>query len=293
MEIPIFGTQTRIFWAVVLTIEIVVIMVSNILAMMIFMRMKLAGTPKSTYLLINLTIADLLVGVSVSFIFIEVIGYNQFLFLPCRGVLINEVSLTFSVFTAFASLVSLALIAFERMCAIYVPFRFRNASKKHYIVAIVVSWCFSIPYMIIRNMTDCDDKLRQFYFIAIITTAILITVISYTAIHIKTKFFFTTQSSIALRHSIKLSKTMRLATILAVITWIPRFIAGRIGLQEKGVAFANLYMGFVVLMFSNSFGNVFIYIFRMARFRRELRNTLGVRCTSRVDQETRQNIATR
>lgn len=275
---PTFGTQAKIFWAVVLTVEVVVIMGSNILALKTFLHlMSLAGTPKPTYLLINQTIADLLVGVAVLFNLIEVIGYNQFLFLPCHGVIINEVSLTFTVFTSFASLICLALIALERMLAMIMPFRFHNSSKKNYIIAIVVSWCFSIPYMIIRNMTDCDDPLRHLYFIANITTAILTMVISYTIISIKIKFFTTMQSSIAQMQSINLSKTMQLATIFSVITWIPRFIAGRMGLQRKGVEFANVYMAMVALMYGNSFANVLIYTLRMTRFRRELRNVCGWR----------------
>lgn len=292
MEIPIFGTKTKSFWATLLVAEVVIIFISNILAIKVFLKMRStpAVSPKSTYLLINLTIADVLVGISAMFNFIEVVEYNEFLFLPCRGIIINEISLTFTVFTTFASLVSLALIALERMLAIFVPFHFRNASKKHYIFAIIVSWCLSVPYLVMRNITDCKNKIRILYFTIIISTAIITIIISYTAIFIKIKFFSTMQPSVTLRHSIKLSKTMQLATLLAVITWLPRFIAGRFGLAGKGVLLANVYMGCVVLMYTNSFLNVLIYTLRMPHFRRELKNMCKceVRSTNGVGQTSRQ-----
>jgi len=258
-------------WTIVLTTEVILILVSNILAMKIFLQMRLSGTPKSTYLLINLTVADLLIGVAALFNVVELIEFNQFIFRPCKGCFLNDVSSFYSVFVNFASLISLALMALERVLAVLVPFRFRNANKKHYILAISISWCMSLPVIIVF---DCNYERGQlwFYFTVIMIISILVMLVSYSAIYIKLQFFPDAQPTNSMRHNIKLSKTMRLATLFVLLAWMPRFLSSRLRLIERGELMANVHMGAIVLMHANSFINVVIYTFRLPEFRRELRS---------------------
>lgn len=281
MENSVFGSKMSKLWVIVLSTEVVLIMISNILAIKVFLRVQLAGTQKSTFLLINLTVADLLVGVSALFNVVEVIGYDQFIFLACHGSTINDASLYFSVFAGIASLISLALVAVERMLAILTPFRFRQAKKRHYIIGIIVSWCLALPVIVI----DCDHKQKNLgiYFAVTIAIAILTMFFSYTAIYVKTKYFCKFKPTNSTRNNIKLSKTMQMTTILVVITWLSRFISGRLELSEKSESLANLHMGFIVLVYANSFVNVIIYTILLPKFRQQLRNMCGRRKVLRTN----------
>lgn len=301
MAEPVFGANTQIFWAVVLAIEAFLIIFSNIISIRIFLEKRFTAASKSSYLLVNLTFADLLVGLAAVFNSIEVIAYNKFLFVPCNGIVVNEISLTLAVFASFASLNSLALIALDRTLAIFAPWSFRRAKKRYYFFAITTSWCISLPFAFIMNLADCTNMIRHLLFIVIISSAIIVMIVSYTLIFIKTKLFSTVQSNFSLRNSIRLSKTMQMATCMALGTWLPRFVAGRMGIAARGVVLANVYMALVVLMYSNSFANFFIYALRISQFRKELYkmfqfNMFKMRFSNRIEvqaQRSQENIQER
>jgi len=272
-----FSYKMQVIWAVLLAIESFLIISCNIVTICIFLKRKFTSASKSAYLIVNLTVADVLVGIAAFFNVMELTYSNEFLFVPCHAKqLVNEMSLSFSVFAGFASLLSLALMALERAAATLIPLYFRRISKRKYNYAIVVSWCMSIPLLIIRNVTDCSHMSRKALSAVIVMTSILIIVVSYTAIFIKMKFFHTMQSSLSTRKHARLSKTMMITTLLALATWIPRLI-GHLAMAT-GTSLANVYMGLVLLTYSNSVANLFVYARRMPKFRQEIKNVLQCRC---------------
>ncbi|CAH3042858.1 unnamed protein product [Porites evermanni] len=110
------------------------------------------------YLVISLTVADMLVGVPSGDFFQFVLDRR------CRLVKLNlswEVSISLSSFNYFFALVSLtniAVISLERFHATFRPFRHRLIKRWVYVVAIVVVWVFSCNCF---SHLDCAAALRQ------------------------------------------------------------------------------------------------------------------------------------
>ena len=126
-----------IIWLTVFTAEFVAIVTVNLLVIILFIKNRSLRT-RSMYLVISLTVADMLVGVLC-------VGQFQFgLLLQCRPKKLNlswEVGLSlssFHFFFPFVSLTNIAVISLERFHATFRPLRHRLIKRWVYVVAIVV-----------------------------------------------------------------------------------------------------------------------------------------------------------
>ena len=113
-----------IIWLTVFTAEFVAIVTVNLLSILLFIKNRRLGT-RSMYLIISLTVADMLVGVLC-------VGHVQFnLLRQCRLIKLNlslEVGLllsSFDFFFPFVSLTNIAAVSLERFHATFRPFRHR------------------------------------------------------------------------------------------------------------------------------------------------------------------------
>ena len=133
----LFSSSECIIWLTVFTAESVAIVTVNLLAIILFIKNRNLRT-RSMYLVISLTVPDMLVGVLS-------VGYVQFSFLQsCRLIKLNlsfEVlisSTIFFFFFSFVSLTNIAMISLERFHATFRPFRHRLIKRWVYVVAIAV-----------------------------------------------------------------------------------------------------------------------------------------------------------
>ncbi|KAK3737448.1 hypothetical protein QZH41_000168 [Actinostola sp. cb2023] len=279
----------QVVWAVLLAIESFLIISCNIVAIRIFLNKKFV-VMKSSYMLVNLTVADVLqVGISALFTLLEVVFSSEFMFIACKGAPINRIAQSISLFTLFASLISLALMALERFSAIIFPFRFRRVQRKHYLFAIAISWCVSIPLVFLRLINTCSDMkariITNMFVIIVMVLFIAIIVISYAAIFVKNRFFPEIQATISMQKNIKLAKTLMLTTSVAILTWLPRFAALVLKKLKvgKGVSEIDISIAFLIIIYSNSFANLLVYTLRMPAFREELKKMFPFKCFFKVN----------
>ena len=112
-------TSECIAWLAVSVTESVIIVSVNLLTIIVFMRNKNLRK-RSTCLVINLTVVDMLVGV--------LFGVPQFPFLPCN-IFVDYVEAILShlvlMFLLLASVTNIAVISLERMHATFRPIRHR------------------------------------------------------------------------------------------------------------------------------------------------------------------------
>ena len=130
-------TSECIAWHAVFVTESVIIVSVNLLTIIVFMRNKNLRK-RSTCLVINLTVVDMLVGV--------LFGVPLFPFLPCNiFVDYMEVILTHVVliFLLVASVTNIAVISLERMHATFRPIRHRVIKKWVYGVTIAGVWALA------------------------------------------------------------------------------------------------------------------------------------------------------
>lgn len=271
---PIFSAVP---WMILYSIEGLLILAGNSVAAIIFFKIR--NTLKRTsYLLISLTVADLLVGVAISLYLWEGIAVmekkNVSVNLATTGFIIDLLAST-------ASLLSLSLISLERMFAILRPFRHRLLETRYYFVFIGVVWLLATTNAAVTSYFAESGDVVHYVTIPMSTIAILsllITIASYLAIWIairRNQIQNATNRSLAQNR--KLAKTLFIiVTILSLITWLPAGIslASPSYLVDSGSFYVLLTLA---LQFANSFLNPIVYCFRMAEFKKSLKK-LFCRC---------------
>ena len=128
-EMP--NTSFWIFWTV-LTIEATLICLGNAFTIFVFWHQR-ASFKRAWYLLINLAVADLLVGLTVL--------THKLTYKPSRRLAhADDIFSSFFLLFATVSLLCLTVISLERVYAVLWPLRYRVASTRTYIISIVLVW---------------------------------------------------------------------------------------------------------------------------------------------------------
>ena len=250
------------FWSVCFGVTAVTIIISNSVSILILLKGRLRK--RSHYLLINLAIADLLVGLlAIPIYMITVMSETKLvsrLVLDCVDM-----------FTGLCSIFTLAVMSLERLHAIARPLRHRQLSSHSYIIAIVTPWILSLIVTSTRVLLDFYAMQHyQFLIVLIISlsTPLLITCIEYSVIWRKKASQL--HHDVRARRETKLSKTLCLVTGAFVLTWVPFHVL--IIVQNMCVPCRNLHLVVIfvikLLQFSNSFINFIIYCARIGDYRK-------------------------
>ena len=266
-----------IIWFTVFTAESVAIVTVNLLVIILFIKNRNLRT-RSMYLVISLTVADMLVGVLSG-------GYVQFYFLRrCRLIKLNlswEVGFSLSGFSLFFPLVSLtniAVISVERFHATFRPFRHRLIKRWVYVVAITAVWVFPLIVLVIWGVELLYLIGYHLYIIeSYCLLCLIVTFVSYTSILFKFRFGAHPQRhcAAALRQR-KLTVTLFITTLVSLLLWLPYSIfvflswstdiLSSLSFQE----YFDLKYSLIFLFFANSLVNPILYTIRMPDFKKAL-----------------------
>ena len=264
-------------WVTVFTDEFVAIVTVNVLAILLFIKNRSLRT-SSMYLVISLTVADMLVGVLSG-------GYVQFVLLrECRFIKLNfswEVGVSLSSFDFFFPLVSLtniAVISLERFHATFRPFRHRLIKRLVYVVAVVVVWVFPLIVSVIWGVELLYLNGYHLYILeSFCLLCLTVTFVSYTSILFKFRFGAHPQRhcAAALRQR-KLTVTLFITTLVSLLLWLPynifllvdwsSDILKSLSLQED----FHLFYSLIFLFYANSLVNPILYTIRMPDFEKAL-----------------------
>ena len=266
-----------IIWLTVFTAEFVAIVTVNLLSILLFIKNRNLRT-RSMYLVISLTVADMLVGVLSG-------GHGQFnLLRRCRLIKLNlsfEVRFSLTNFFRsflFVSLTNIVVISLERFHATFRPFRHRLIKRWVYVIAITVVWVFpAIGYVI--HVVDMLYLNGYFLYITVSfgLLCLIVTFVSYTSILFKFRFGAHPQRhcAAALRQR-KLTVTLFITTSVSLLLWLPYIIhllvdwstniSNSLSPPEK----FRLFFSFLFLLFANSLVNPILYTIRMPDFKKAL-----------------------
>lgn len=290
-------------WFVTFIIEGIIIIFCNILGILIFT--KRASHSRACLLLVNQCLADFLVGIEVLFHGFAYHGdhtgittYNNDSISvteseKCANVPLLLSDILWSV-TLSESLVSLALIALERVYAVFKPFKHRLLSKGTYFYAIIATWTFniaqSLAFIFIHCYFNSKKLLDVVYGITFVCSAcaFLILIFSYSAIYIKLKFFPIFQNTAHARNEYKMCRTLFYASLVSLITFIP-VVFEQLYLRVNCFGMNSCLSSFFqdtakAIVFSNSFINFFIYAWKFPGFNESVQKLLccGKTANSRV-----------
>ena len=261
-------TSSCIPWFAVLSVKCLAIVILNISTIIVFVKQHQLQR-KSTYLIIHLAIADLLVG--------AISGPMQVyaIMAECYGkiwdITFSRISLAIRPFFPFASLVNLAFISLERVHATYRPFKHRLIKKWLYGLVIAFIYLSTICKGTIEGVTDWPLNLiwvYSSYFILLVLVCLC-----YISIFIKVRGSRQHQlhSAAGLRER-KLTSTLFLVTFASLLTFLPGLIwESMFFLHFMSVPNWFTYRqiaGIVLTLFlANSLINPILYAVRMPEFR--------------------------
>ena len=274
----IVSSSDCIIWFTVFTAEFVAIVTVNLLSILLFIKNRSLRT-RSMYLVISLTVADMLVGgLSGSVSQLDLLRKCHFVNVYLLHLKVIIVLRSFFLFFPFVSLTNIAVISVERFHATFRPFRHRLIKRWVYVVAIVVVWVFPVITLVIRDIEWFLIRHHLYLWESHCCLCLIVIFVSYTSILFKFRFGAHPQRhcAAALRQR-KLTVTLFITTLVSLLLWLPYgiylFVVWLSGICNYRIAYPKgVTWGYLMrfLFYANSLGNPILYAIRMPDFKKAL-----------------------
>ena len=261
---------TKNIWFAVFLIEYIVIIINNVFTLIVFARSRHLRR-RNTYLIMNLTVADLFCGAAA--------GPDTLWFLKTgkrskHG--FRVLYLMIADICWIASLGNLALISLDRLHATLYPFRHCLVGKRIYYKIIIFSWLGAlilacVPQII--RMSDVPLADRYPWIIYVLLTLAVLT-ISYVIIISKLiRKAHVQQLGSVMSAERKLSVTLFIVSAASILTLLPWVIIICIAVSSDRHSWTTPTSFKIVQAFYNlnSILNPVIYAIRLSEFRRALK----------------------
>jgi len=260
------------FWFAVYVTECIVIFTINAVTLLAFARNSHLRK-RTTYLIINLTVADLLVGVVSEPMDLY---YHQ---IDPGSIWQHFVILILWNMFSVSSLINLSLIALERLHATLCPFRHCLIEKGFYFKTIFCSWLLTLLLssvlsapMLFESLGDAD----RWVWVSHIVVTLLILTISYVIIIVNVKSNPPPQPIGSLASDRKLSVTLFMVTVVSTLTILPWVIYYVFPVDEwnrmSKTSQYHIENAVYVLYYTSSLVNPLIYAIRMKEFRKAVKD---------------------
>ena len=264
------------WFATFLTVSVAIVTV-NLLSIIIFIKNRNLRS-RSMYLVINLTVADMLVGG---------ISSSNILF-PEMGCKILNVRLTregkkivWFLFYWFllTSLTNITVISLDRMHATFRPFRHRVIKKWVYGVIISVVWVLAAMIstaIMMLNFFGKEWSHHQYFWQLYCLLCLFVICACYASIIVKICCGARPQHHGAARRQRKLTVTLLIMTIVSLLLWLPYAIGTFVYHTTDSIRSLSLTKrirlnsSLLLLFYTNSFVNPVVYTIRMPEFRKAL-----------------------
>ena len=275
-----FTSSECIIWFAAYLAVAVAIVTVNLLSIILFIKNSNIRT-RGTYLVINLTVVDILVGglFTVNLLLIETnIGCKTVIVrLPREGYMINRFILYWFPLT---SLTNVTVISLERMHATFRPFRHRVIKKWVYGVTISVVWVLAgmiSTALFMLTLFDKEWSHRQFLWQSYCWLCLSIICASNASVIVKICCGARPQHHGAARRQRKLTVTLLMITIVSLLScWLPYAVATFVFFTTDSIRSLSytkrmrLNLSLLLLFYANSFVNPVVYTIRMPKFRKAL-----------------------
>jgi len=271
------GNQQAQFliWSVASGAVDFVILIGNVLALIVFSTNKKLLRTRANYFLINLAIADMMVGIFAIPMYLYhliVAWYNGDSVWQQYSYKIYEVV---DVFVGCASIFTLTVIALERAFSVCLPHIHRHFRNTVYYVLLGLIWLLSILVSCLRLLFEEQLLSLQFFFyflLVFFAIALSIICISYVVIWFRMKFRFARRDSNkrSTEQDRRLAVMLFTVTVVFVFTWMPFQIINIVtffcepcrNMPNEVAYFAKF------LHYGNSCVNPMIYSFLVPDFRK-------------------------
>ena len=260
-------------------VETLIIIVGNIFTIYVFWK-HCTRLKRTSFLLINLAVADLLVGLIETL----AIGTSKIPLQSKKQELVRSetyksIFSAFQTTSSFASVFFLALISLERAYALIWPLRHRASSTKSYICSVFFVWVAAISIASTLSSLYVYRLLGYLHwtvaYCSIILLCLLIICASYLTIRKKINRRVPVLDMVHNRQNraeqnTKLSKTLFIVIAASLICWIPAVVVYCTHfLCSKCLSYSLVHMT-TAFRLANSLINPIIYSLKMPVFRKTL-----------------------
>ena len=269
-----------IVFCVVISIETLLICIGNTLTIYVFWK-KRRTLQKASYLLINLAVADLFVGV----LEIVLLGtqIQPYLFtysgLKERSFSFHYSHVLSSIQIVFecSSVFSLAVISLERVYAVVWPLHRRTVSSRVYFSSIGFIWAAGIgagAFYMLSAVGVLSPTYTGVPINGTILSSLCVVCVSYMIIRARvrrTPLVFDHQRRRNMERNIKLSKTFFIVIGLSLACWVPPTVTYTLDRMCENCISRIVMLVTIVLHLANSVVNPVVYCYRMPMFKEELK----------------------
>ena len=292
----LLSTTSTVF-VVIVALEVTIIVTGNLFTIFVFWTQRLHW--KRTYLLlINLAVADLIVGLGEAL----VLAAST---IPNGG---NEAEKrksplwAFQVFGSCTSVLFLVLISLERVYSVLWPFRHRVTSIRAYVYSIVMVWVIGVCMSGVSLLAIylIDNVYANVTFASALFISLLVICTSYLTIRLRLRSTAPNSDSVQIQasreRSLRMSRTVFIVVAVSLVFWFPSFVM--VTTQDFCSCFRPLAAWFVVvLQLANSMVNPFVYSIRIPIFQdalkkcwRKRRHNIELRAFSRKSHDAESNL---
>ena len=262
-----------------LILSLVLIIAGNLLTLVLFKVTKRLRK-KSLFLVMNMAFADLMLGTfSVPF-YIYIVGHAHQHWTEKYDFYLMVFRCIDAIFI-FGSYLSAVFISCERLYAVYWPFKHRLLSTKTYRIAIFILWTHAALLSTTLTLLSVFTSIRSALYVSVLVLLGLTIIICVCNIAIWKNFqheSVDSQYRNGASRNRRLTKTLLLVSILALLCWLPLIIFNvLIYITKKSIPWKFYHM-VNILNYSNSFVNPIVYVFRIREFQQALR----LCCTKRT-----------
>ncbi len=273
------SSRECIMWTAIYVIEHVAIVTFNAITIIAFMK-NCKLRKRSTYLLLNLAVVDMLVGFSGLWTVYELGLYCKLWKGSLKWWEHHPFAQAIRKSFAVSSLINITIISLERLHATVRPFRHRFVKKWVYWVIIAVSYLIAALFSIVTHCIPLGSSLeRPFNVTSSFSSAcIVIIFFSYSLILIKVK-----RSPQPRHHSVtavagrerRLTATLFIVTFASLIMWLPYIVQSFLWYVYTTKLFrsypSHLTCFVIMLLGVNSLVNPLLYAVRMPEFKRAVK----------------------
>ena len=268
-----FSFPECVTWLTVGLTECVAIVTLNIITVIVLVKNRNLRK-RSTYLVINLAVADILLGGFATIDLFYRVGvrcnvwkYNSID--PWAGYVLDTLFFLFLV----SSATNIAAISVERLHATLRPFRHRLIKKWVYALIIAVVWVTAGLLSIALAVLMVFKGPSYYFWYSFIPVCLLVICISYTSIVIKVRCGAQPQHHGATSRARKLTMTLLIVTVVSLLSYLPYLVCyflvftTDVLTSMSFVTFVRLLYFVKVLFYANSLVNPILYAIRMPEYR--------------------------
>ena len=282
-------TSTAITFVVIYVLEAVFIIIGNSFAIFVFWKQKL-NQKRTCVLLINLAVADLLVGIAEPIV-LSTGKFSKMTVVRGRKKQTVNPSSALQLFASSTSVCFLALISLERVYAILWPLKHRAMKTRVYIYSIVIIWVIGLCTGGLSLLSMYYSKVDRRYVIVVVHSCLFIALLVICASYLKirnrlrsTSPDITFHKNRSTEHNLRLSRTLFIVVAVSLVFWLPAFVVYTLREFCPRRVSPSVHWFVNSLHLANSMVNPFVYFFRMPIFKDALK---------KLRRKRRQNVKAR